>query len=810
MLGIELRKTKPNSVSAAIKQYISITYDEDPTAYTEDLNQFEKLRNDIINLPICSNSVDLLYKYYGQLIYLCAKFPLEDNKITCVFSWTPSFGKDKRHVNISSVEYEKACVLFNVGAMYSIIGTKENLENPEDIKNACIYFQRAAGIFSYLKDELHGSLKCPVPPDMLPNSLDFLIKLMLAQAQECFWKKAVLSKMKNNTIAKLAKASSQLYAEAYKAGSNNNLIPQEWIAYTLSKTYYLDAACLVRYAMVNYDNCKYGDQISCLEEAERLMTKCKALKSNLPDDYYEDLKSFTKFINGRIKEENYNNDKIYMDLIPDFNKITPVEGAVMVKPIPVPDQKALESIVGKPLFDCLIPFNYHEITVNYNTNKEQLVSNLINKLKSESQTYEDKVSSLNINAAIDALEQTHGLPQSVIDRSNIVIRKGGLKSIEETFSKASALSQENQNLIDKLKKDLNDEENDDLAAKSQFGDRWTRETSRNLNKGLMEKLKSYEEKVNQAVLSDGIVRAKIDQNIVGIETLSSTKEELEASIPACRPNTAVNIQNNPEVVSLREKMKQFESSMEQKQSIIKNLNDKSKADSINNVVLKLITSKEEINKEKIVGEELQKYNTDKTIINDYLEGLKNLTNEIVELNSVFVLKKYKDNLLTERENALQNLENSYKVYEEICMNLEEGINFHSKINSLLKALSSNISDFIFARKLDMKERVNDLTANISTGNLMDTSRNGISTPPPLPARVTGQNTQAPGGYPYQNAYPTANYPPPGNYPPQGSYPPPQGSYPPPNNQYGYPNPNGGYYPYPPSAYYLPQQQQQKK
>jgi len=62
-------------------------------------------------------------------------------KITCVFSWLPSFGKDKRSVNIASVEYEKACVIFNIGAMYSKLGTKENLENDNDVKNACIYFQ---------------------------------------------------------------------------------------------------------------------------------------------------------------------------------------------------------------------------------------------------------------------------------------------------------------------------------------------------------------------------------------------------------------------------------------------------------------------------------------------------------------------------------------------------------------------------------------------------------------------------------------------------------------------------------------------
>jgi len=284
----------------------------------------------------------------------------------------------------------------------------------------------------------------------------------------------------------------------------------------------------------------------------------------------------------------------------------------------------------------------------------------------------------------------------------------------------------------------------------------------------MEKLKSYEEKIVQAVIADGVIRDKIDKNIVGIETLSSTKEELEASIPACRPNASLNVKNNPEVINLKEKMKQFEQSLEQKQTIIKNLNEKCKNDTINNVVLKLITNKEEINKEKIVGEELQKYGTDRQIVNDFVEGLKNLTNEIVELNSVFVLKKYKDNLLIERENALKSLEDSYKIYEEICMNLDEGINFHSKINSLLKVLSTNVSDFIFARKLDMKERINELTSSISYSNLMDTSHstNGISTPPPLPSRVTGQ--QSTGVYP--NAYPSTNptqsyYP----YPSNNSY-----------------------------------------
>lgn len=772
MLHINLRKTKPTSICSAIKQYISITYDEDPKVYEEDMIKFENMRNEIIDLPVCNNSVNLLYRYYGQLIFLCAKFPLDENKISVVFSWVPSISKDKKAVNVSSIEYEKACILFNIAAMYSNIATKEDLETPDGIKNACIYYQRSAGIFKFLKDELHGSLKCPVPPDMLPNSLEYLVKLMLAQAQECFWKKAVISKMKNATIAKMAKSASSLYNEAYRIASNNTIFSQEWISYTLSKGYYLNAASLVRFAMINYDQTQFGEQISRLMEAEKQILKIKSFKQYLADDYYEDIKTFTTYIRERIKEEEVNNDKIYMEVVPDFSKLTNVDGTTMVKPIPMPDQKSLESIVGKPLFDCLIPFNYHEIITSYNIRKDNLVQELIGQLKNETQQIESKISSLNIKSSIEALEQPCGLPQTVIERSNIVISKGGLRYIEDTFSRATCIAEENKNLIDEIKKAIIEEENDDMAAKSQFGERWNRPESKTLNQALMDKVKAYEEKVLQAVVSDGIVRSKIDKNVVGIETLSSTKEELEASIPACRPNSGNSSSDIPDISNLKQKLYQFESLISSRKEIIDNLNEFSKNDSINNTVLMLITNKEEIVKDNIINNEIQKYEGERLKITNYIQNLSSLSNEIVELNSIFILKKYQDKRMSERENALKNLEDSYKVFEEICMNLDEGINFYTKINALLKHLQSNVSDFVFARRLDMKERVNDLTANLSNPNLFESSTN--RSPPPLPPRT--------GGTPPQNygSYPNLNY----------SQPPPSG---------GAPQPY--YYPYPPSSDY---------
>lgn len=83
MLSIDLRTTKSNNISNAIKQYISLTYEENPVSYEDDLKKFESYRNEICNtLPVCGNSINVLYRYYGQLLYLCAKFPLDDNNVS--------------------------------------------------------------------------------------------------------------------------------------------------------------------------------------------------------------------------------------------------------------------------------------------------------------------------------------------------------------------------------------------------------------------------------------------------------------------------------------------------------------------------------------------------------------------------------------------------------------------------------------------------------------------------------------------------------------------------------------------------------
>ncbi len=56
------------------------------------------------------------------------------------------------------------------------------------------HLQQASGIFNYLKDVILSHVQNDPTPDMHPDTLGALGALMLAQAQDCFCRKAMNGK----------------------------------------------------------------------------------------------------------------------------------------------------------------------------------------------------------------------------------------------------------------------------------------------------------------------------------------------------------------------------------------------------------------------------------------------------------------------------------------------------------------------------------------------------------------------------------------------------------------------------------------
>jgi len=76
-----------------------------------------------------------------------------------------------------TVAFEKACVLFNIGAVYTQMGTRQDRNSSRGLDSAVDAFLRAAGTFQYI----HESFTNAPSMDLSPDMLDMLVQLMLVR-----------------------------------------------------------------------------------------------------------------------------------------------------------------------------------------------------------------------------------------------------------------------------------------------------------------------------------------------------------------------------------------------------------------------------------------------------------------------------------------------------------------------------------------------------------------------------------------------------------------------------------------------------
>ena len=88
-----------------------------------------------------------------------------------------------------TVAFEKACVLFNIGGLFTQIGTRQDRSTAEGLDTAVNNFLRAAGTFQFIIENFSHAPSS----DLGPECLNMLVQLMLAQARECLFEKGVMT-----------------------------------------------------------------------------------------------------------------------------------------------------------------------------------------------------------------------------------------------------------------------------------------------------------------------------------------------------------------------------------------------------------------------------------------------------------------------------------------------------------------------------------------------------------------------------------------------------------------------------------------
>lgn len=91
---------------------------------------------------------------------------------------------------VSDSSFERASVLFNVGALMSQIAAAQKQIVDDELKTMARLFQQSAGVFLKLRDSVLGLVQQEPTADLMPETLNALSALMIAQAQEAIYLKA--------------------------------------------------------------------------------------------------------------------------------------------------------------------------------------------------------------------------------------------------------------------------------------------------------------------------------------------------------------------------------------------------------------------------------------------------------------------------------------------------------------------------------------------------------------------------------------------------------------------------------------------
>ncbi|GAM29306.1 hypothetical protein SAMD00019534_124820 [Acytostelium subglobosum LB1] len=736
MLSIERKRTDKVDFVKPLTKYIKDHFSkEEASNHESQLNALQQLREDVRNLQDKTDtSKDLLWRYYSILQSLELRFPISESNVRISFYWTDSY-KQKKY-SLYSVYFERSSILFNYGSLLSQVAASVNRSTVDGIKKACQTYQAAAGAFNTLREYVSMHSECCASPDFSADSLNMASALMLAQAQECVYEKAVADNLSDSIQSKLAIQVAEDFDTVHQLTNTNtlkNVVDRYWTASCLTKVHIYRAIANYKVALGLESTSQFGEQVARLTYAVECIN---TTRQHLPKTAVGELKEFVDKISNIIikyyESAKKDNETIYHDIVPPFHKLVPIEKKAIAKASPLPD------LISNDPFTLLVPFSVKEDSAMYNDQKEQILKKELDNIKYHGENAKATLLSMNLPGAIEALEI--GVPKALQEKMDLVKSERGVEMITDLLRSLQQLHNEDESILNTTQSVLNREEEEDTKMSQTHGSTWRRTPSYTLTANLRQDLAKYQSNLQHSTKSDSHIRKKFEDAKHLIAALESQSEVI-----AQLPSNVIPLNQVPEVANLKTLIKSLDSLIANRDSVAEKLKQLCKNDDI---TTKLINPK--VDKNQVYKEEIAKYEPLQQQLNDNFLKQEALMENICAENEKFVKTNSKHG--SQREETLQRFANAFKTYSELKSNLGEGIQFYTNFQELLLKFKSKCEDFANEREKEKSELLRQISqtaaANNNGSNLYQSpptssyqSNNGAMPPPYSPSPYQPQPSQ---------------------------------------------------------------------
>lgn len=685
--------------------------------FAADLTAIDELRHAAVHATEPHTSgVRKLQQYAAQLIWISGKFPVD---IGVDFPWYPALGYNTSQlVAQDNLRFELANILFNLAAMYSQLAMASNRTTAEGLKTASNYFCFSAGVISYLKTDVIPDMQTTPPEDMDSATLDSLEHLMLAQAQECFWQKAVKDGLKDASIAKLAAKVSDLYSDAGDFGVKSDAISSEWMHHMNAKHHHFAAAAQYRAACDCLEKRRYG------EEVARLRDSLACINVGLKETRYVnktvvgDMNGLKERVQEDLKRAEKDNDMIYLIPVPPKQELKILDRATMVSakvPKELSDATSMlgeHGELGRPLFAKLVPYSVHVAASIYADRRDRQVGQMIEELEGLTARLHELLKSLNLPGSLQALEKPLGLPPGLVSHAEEIRQQDGINRLYRSIEETAKLKDADRSTYQEGVNLLQSEATEDDRARRKYGtDRWNRQTPQQAAPKLYAQIGEIEGYLKQAAGSDVTVQKKLRECESLIRLLGGSDYDLEHFVPSARRVTtspAVDREASKLRASLNE-VNRLEGARRRK---VESLRAKAKQDDIHPDLIKEaarlerefpMQTIEAVQFESLFDRRLANFNADRDSLQTESDEQSAVEGRLSAANTAFVAARKGDGSTKEREKALQSLENAFFKYKEIISNLDAGRKFYNDLAKIVGRFRDDCRSFAYQRKAEASQ-----------------------------------------------------------------------------------------------------------
>ncbi|XP_073407294.1 tyrosine-protein phosphatase non-receptor type 23 [Dendrobates tinctorius] len=675
MIWLDLKEAGEFGFNQAVKQFVLKNYGENPENYNEELKKLEQLRQSSVNVPRDFEGCSVLRKYFGQLHYLQSRIPMGVEQEAAVpITWTEIFsGKSVTHADI---KYEQACVLYNLGALHSMLGAMDKRVSEEGMKISCTHFQCAAGAFSYLRDHFTHSYSV----DMSHQILNLNINLMLGQAQECLLEKSMLDNRKSFLVARISAQVVDYYKEACRALENSETasllgkIQKDWKKLVQMKIYYFASIAHLHMGKQAEEQQKYGEQVAYLQSALDKLNEAIKQSKGQPSNVQEALRFTMDVIGGKFNSSKKDNDFIYHESVPALDTLQAVKGAPLVKALPVnPTDPA---VTGPDIFSKLVPMAAHEASSLYSEEKAKLLREIISKIEAKNEILDQFTDSLQLDPdTVDNLDLYTHIPPSLMEKcAALSVRPDTVRSLVQSMQALSGVFTDVEASLKDIKDILDEEEKEEKKLQDEVGKANEPPTVSPARVEVSKEWTKYMEVHEKASFTNTELHKAMNLHISNLRLLSGPLDKLQQALPAptLTEDDKSVLQNLKRILGKVQEMKEQRLSLEQQ------LRDMIQKDDITTSLV--TTDRSEM--KKLFAEQLKKYDQLKVYTDQNLSAQENILKALTEANVKYApIRKVLAESEQKWNHTVQTLISSYEAYEDLMKKCQEGKDFYADLES---------------------------------------------------------------------------------------------------------------------------------